>query len=528
MATRVMALYLEDAKIRLIVAQGRKVERWASIPLEAGLVSGDVILDETKVADKIRELFIAIKHTKSEAAGVQKVMQSMDDIFGGKGKIIVGLSGRDSLYRVLSLPVLSDALLSEAVRHEAGRVLPVSLDELYLAYQRIPGNANETRVFVAAFPKKTTDVLLRTLRLAGVTPRVLDLAPLALCLSINEPRSIVADARIDSLNIMVMADRVPQVIRSLSLQGEEKTISENMPTIIEEFSRTVAFYNSSHQQEPIDSDVPVFVSGDLASAPNTWQALVGKLNSKVAVLPCALQYTEDFPMNDFIVNMGLATKELALEKEPGNYSLVNLNALPASAMPKPINLYRIIVPVVAVAGIVGVVFMWNAWQNTKRSTVSLESRLTATQNLITSNQKSISNLTEQNRMTQAQIQPIKDAANIFTTKLNSITVARHLTDSDVSQIVALKVPPQTAQSQEQAPKPQQSQLEKVYITGLSYSNSAKTVTGLSGTTADILSYAQALRDTGGFSVVVASINYNPTITDTGVVTPSYEFTFQIK
>jgi len=29
-------------------------------------------------------------------------------------------------------------MLAEAVRREAGRVLPVSLDQLYLAYQRIP------------------------------------------------------------------------------------------------------------------------------------------------------------------------------------------------------------------------------------------------------------------------------------------------------------------------------------------------------------------------------------------------------
>jgi len=55
----------------------------------------------------------------------------------------------------------------------------------------------------------------------------------------------------------------PSVIRSLSLPGEGKSLAENIATINEEFSRTVAFYNSSHQQAPLDSSVPVFVSGDL-------------------------------------------------------------------------------------------------------------------------------------------------------------------------------------------------------------------------------------------------------------------------
>jgi hypothetical protein len=112
-------------------------------------------------------------------------------------------------------------------------------------------------------------------------------------------------------------------------------------------------------------------------------------------------------------------------------------------------------------------------------------------------------------LTQAQIQPIKDAANVFTTKLNTLETARFLTDSDVHQIVALK--PQT-----------------VDVTGMAYSDTAMNVTGLSRTQAEVLSYAQALRDTGGFTVVVSSINYSSEITETGTVIPTYNFTFQMK
>jgi type IV pilus assembly protein PilM len=147
------------------------------------------------------------------------------DLISGKGKLIVGLSGRDSLYRVISLPILEKSLLPEAVKREAARVLPVALDQLYLAYQRIPGGETETRIFLAAFPKNSTDILLKTLRMAGIAPQILDLAPLALCLSVNEPMSIIADASLDTLNIMVMADRVPQVIRSISLQSEGRKVS---------------------------------------------------------------------------------------------------------------------------------------------------------------------------------------------------------------------------------------------------------------------------------------------------------------
>ena len=190
------------------------------------------------------------------------------------------------MYRVLSLPPLPDSLLGEAVRREAGRVLPVSINELYLAYQRIPSGPTETRVFVQDCCKNT-DVLIDALHSAGVKPRVLDLAPLALSVCVNEPRAIIVDATSDSLNIIVLSERVFQVIRSLVIQG--KNIFENMPTISEEFARTVAFYNSSHPQDPLKADIPVFVSSDLARQPDTWKALVGTLNSKVAVLTSPIQ-----------------------------------------------------------------------------------------------------------------------------------------------------------------------------------------------------------------------------------------------
>jgi type IV pilus assembly protein PilM len=496
MAEKVMTLYFKDTGIKLLIARGKKAEQWASISLEPGLVVGGVIVDENKVAAKVREIFATVKHS------------ALTDLISGKGKLIVGLSGRDSLYRVISLPVLEKSLLPEAVKREAARVLPVALDQLYLAHQRIPGGEKETRIFLAAFPKKSTDVLLKTLRLAGVTPQILDLAPLALCLSVNEPMSIIADASLDTLNIMVMADRVPQVIRSISLQSEGKKISENMATISEEFSRTVAFYNSSHQQAPLANDVPVFVSGDLAIAFDTWKVLIGKMNSKVTVLPLAVQYPEDFPAGDFTVNLALAAKVLALDKVHGNYSLVNLNALPESAKAQPINPYRILVPVVAVAGVILVIIMWNNLQAAKKNTPALQSQVTAKQALITANTKAVADLTQQNRTTQAQIAPIVASAQIFPAKLTKLAAARTLTKTQIGTILSLKP-------------------AAVSATAISYTASQDSVSGSAGSQADILSYAQALRDSGGFTVVVSSITYTPITLESGDIQPAYTFSLQI-
>lgn len=498
MAEKVITLFFDDNSIKMLIVKNKKAEQWASIALEPGLIVAGVVSDEIQVANKVRELMGNVKSSKIKR------------FLGRKDKIIVGMSGRDSLYRVLSLPVLADALLHEAVRREAARVLPVSLDDLYLSYQRIPSNDDETRIFIAAYQKTATDSLLETLKMAGVKPNMLDLAPLALCLSINEPKAIIADVRQDNLNIIVMADRVPQVIRSIVLQSEDKTVEDNLPSLSEEFSRTVAFYNSGHQQEPLDENTPVFVSGDLVKSPDSWQTLVSRLNANVAVLPSVIEYPEDFPVSDFIINLGLATKDLGLEKDPeNNYCLVNLNALPEAGLGKAVNFYRIIVPVVAVAGIALIVFLWMGWQDDKENTELLQSQLADAQNQVTANNKAIATLTEQNRITQAKIQPILDAANIFSDKMNVLEAERILTDSDVHQIVALRP-------------------ETVDINSVNYSATDKSINGFSKSEAEILNYAQALRDTVGFEVVVSTIAYAGDVSETGALLPRYNFTFQMK
>ena len=149
-------------------------------------------------------------------------------------------------------------------------------------------------------------------------------------------------------------------------------------------------------------------------------------------------------------------------------------------------------------------------QKSKNETVLIQSQVTAKQNLIAGNTKAVAALTEQNRLTLAQIQPIKDAATVLNNKLNSITAARTLTDSEVHQIIALK--PGT-----------------VDLSTLTYNADTQTVTGTAGNQADVLSYAQALRDTGGFTVVVSSVVYSPT-TDptTGATIPIYNFTLLMK
>ena len=467
MAKKVTTLFIRDDAVNLLVAEGKQITKWARLPLEPGLVNRGLVLDEAEVAVKVKELF------KLEKVSTDKV--------------IVGLSGLDSLYRLITLPELPEAVVAEAVKHEARRVLPMPLDEVYLAYQLVPAPEGERHVFLVAFPRNLADALIRTLKQAGIEPYIMDLAPLALCRTLAEPRGIIVNARLDHLNIMVMEDRLPQLIRRLTLPGEAESLSEKLPTIIEELNRTVAFYNSSHQEKPIDSTMPVFVCGELAEAPESWQPLVSKLNYSVSPLSSPLESSEGFSPNEFMVNIGLALKELSPEKWGMNLSLVNFNALPEVYLPKPLRVGQFLFPVGIAVGIILVIFMaflvWNGMAHNK----VLRSQLAPIESRITLERGEIATLQEQIGLIEVQIEPVAATTDILNTTLTSLGDGRELVDGDLSQIVSL-LP------------------GYVDLTEVNHEGDTVTVNGVAPDEKKIFKYARDLRSCDRhFTVIILSI-----------------------
>jgi type IV pilus assembly protein PilM len=417
MAKKVKTIFISDYTIDLLVVDGKKVKKWASLPLEAGLVSQGVVIDEVQVADKIKELFKVLKE--------------------GGGKFIACLSGINSIYRIISLPELPESIVPEAVKQEASRVIPIPLDEVYLSYQRIPAPPGETRVFLAAFPRNVADTCYRTLQQANIEPYLMDLAPLALCRTLDEPRAIIVNAKLDNIDVVLMVDRLPQLIRTLSLPGEAASLSERLPAIVEEIDRTITFYNSSHKEDTLDSSVPMFVCGDLEQTPENWQSLSTNLNCPVSILPSPLEVPENFNSGDFMVNIGLALKELLDEKEKTNVSLINLNVMPKSYLPKAIPVSKFLVPIGIIIGVGILGYMGFTIRNNMASTEALGSEIVAVQNTIDQQEKEIGDMKGQVTQLEAQIMPIEARTNVFETTLTSLGDGRTLVDRHMDDIVRL-------------------------------------------------------------------------------------------
>lgn len=411
MAKKVTTLFIRDTGINLLVMKGDRVEKRASLPLEPGLVSQGLIADVALVGEKVKQVF---KETGAKT-----------------NKVTVALSGHDSLYRIMTLPELPDAVLPEAIRREAKRTIPTPLEEVYFSYQRLATvTKGESRVFLATYPRNLVDALIRTLRQAGIKPQVMDLAPLALCRIPDEPRAIIVNARLDHLDVMVISDRLPQVIRRLVLPGEAESLEERLPLIAEEFNRTLAFYNSSHMERPLDTNVPVFVAGDLAEKRETWAAVVSSAGYPISALSSPVELPEGLNANEFMVNIGLALKETRVEREGASFSLVNLNALPEAYVPPHFSVSRVLVPVGLVVGIGLIVLAAIVILTGRADVAALRSQVTGAETSVTQLQGEVSRL-------NGQVKTAGATAGDLNTMLTTMERQRAVVYTDLHEIVAL-------------------------------------------------------------------------------------------
>ena len=464
MANDITTIYIDDSAIKVLTSRGRQPRKWAAAVLDHGLVRDGVIMDEDAIAGKIKELWQSQNFRAS--------------------KVIAGISGINCFYRLLVIPELSKDLLSEAVNREAARVLGVSLEQLHISWQILSSTGGEALIYLAAAPKTSVDALISTLHKAGLNPHLMDLKPLALARIITEPRAIVIDLQPSSFDIVVVTEGIPHIARSLPL-SPESPLNKKLTLIAEEVDRAITFYNSSHKDDSIESTVPILVCGELSEHEEVWEILKGKQEHAIKVLPSPMENPENFPVNQYMTNIGLALKQVLLtEKGAITYSRVNLNVLPEVYIPKPRAVSEVLFMPVIIGGIALVAL--GAFLNIN----SLSHTATLRGELDNMNQKIITEQVQAQDIISLgqEVATLEETADIYTATLNKYSTVRDMFNGDLSQING-------------------SLVAAVDLLGIKHSEDAVVVEGLSDSEDAVFIYARSLRDSGRFiNVVVTEIS----------------------
>jgi hypothetical protein len=332
-------------------------------------------------------------------------------------------------------------------------------------------------IYLAALPKDAVDSLLSTLRKAGLSPYLLDLKPLAIARTSPEARAIIIDLQPSSLDIVIISEGVPQVVRSLPLSWEA-SLERKIAVITEELGRVVTFYNSSHMDRPIGATIPLLVSGELVEQ-DTQDMLSAKVAYPIQVLPSPMKANEEFPASQYATCIGLALKEvLTGEKGAVAYSRVNFNALPEVYLPKVRPLSEILFRPVIIAGIaliaLGAFFSFTTYMHNN----TLRAELAAINQLAISRHVTVQDIIA----LRGQVASAEVERDGFSAALSGLKTGRDKVNSDLAAINSA-LP------------------GSVSLSSVSYGSSI-TVTGKGNSKEAVFRYAKNLRASPNFSLAV--------------------------
>jgi len=483
----VTTLYIDDTSLKLLVAKDNEVKKWATLPLESGLVKDGLIVERTAVADKIKEFFKA-----------QKV---------GRSKVITCLSGLHCLFRTASMPRLPASMLKEGVMWEAKRVLPVPLEEFYISWQIMPVPGEEMQVFLAALPRNAVDSLIETLKEAKVKSHLMDVAPLALARAVSNKTALVVDVRSTEIDIVTVIEGIPQLIRSVHLPGEAPSLREKLPTVREELKRTIKFYNSSHQEEPLGPDIQILASGELGDDAQACQSLAEALNYSVLPLSSPLKCRHDTTLSQYMVNIGLALKKLPPGKKV-SLSLVNINFLPEVYRPKPpVSRDRMLayLGLIVAACLLG--SLLTLVQSTTAATEQMQSQVDIANLLLQKRYATQASLKKEIAELEQQIDELTTTRDFFTGVLDDFGRRQEMVYGDL----------------ELATRPLPSSIA-LGLTDVTHMEGTLTVSGTAQSETDVLAYSSSLRASKRFSQVLISflqLTEIVTETETGTETETF-------
>ncbi len=464
MPNQVMTLYIEDNSLKVLVAKGREIKKWAGLSLDPGLVTDGVINNPAVVADMLKTLL--------KTQGIQA------------DQAVVGLSAQHCLSRVISLPVLPKSVLPEAVMREAERLLPVALEDFYVSWQVISTSDEQTKIFLVACPRNASDVLAETLRRAGIRPNLMDLAYLALTRVVSEPTAIIADNRPGVSDIVVMIGGVPELIRSIPFLTEDAPQSEKVSIFREEVERTIKFYNTNNPERAISAEVPIYVSGELADEPELLQSLSSEMGHPVLPLVSPLKCPEGLEVNRYAVNIGLALRKLSPAKV-ADRAVVNLNVIPRAGQPKGPSLAKMLVPAVLVIAVGLLVPATMVVQNTVATTASVSAELDTVNQIM--KQKLALEKSQNKEITElkGKVNGLEKMASLYTSMLDDYTLQQEIINGDL--VTATKDVPVS-----------------VIFSNISHRDNLLTISGMSTNEADILQYARGLDGSGRFAKITVT------------------------
>ncbi|MFQ5835470.1 MAG: type IV pilus assembly protein PilM [bacterium] len=182
-------------------------------------------------------------HTKREKVIVKVIKDLISKYRINTGRVVSGIGGESVIVRRITLPLMTEKEIAQAVRWQAEDYIPYSMDQVCLGFhvlnQRFSGEkGEEISVILVGVKHETIERHLRLLRQAGISPQAIDVNTLALfnVFQLSNPDETDGIAILEighgTTSIVLLDKGSPFLVRDVNLAGFHitKTMAEEIGT----------------------------------------------------------------------------------------------------------------------------------------------------------------------------------------------------------------------------------------------------------------------------------------------------------
>ncbi|MBN1160480.1 MAG: pilus assembly protein PilM [Dehalococcoidales bacterium] len=413
-----VALNISSHDIKILSLKGRKVVTWASADLADGLVQDGLILQPQGVGEAINRLF--------KSTGIPR------------NNVIISIAGLSFTYRFITLPKMKSKLITEAILRAAKKEISLPLDELYVSWQPMPSKGEEQDYFIIGVPRNLVDAAVQSLKIAGVEPYLMDVRPLALARAANRSNAIVVNMEPDCFDIVFITQGLPSVIHTISPRGEGATLEDNIHRLADELTKTAAFYQSNHPDIHLNGNLPLLLTGEMATDTATSQMLQSEVEYEIEPLVPSVEFPDKLPLTSYTTSIGLAAKRTPLKSSgsgEARFFDININVLEGKyrkPKAKPINVSNLVWATLLVAVLACIFPLYQASSQAATENSALENEL----NILDRELNLAALINEETLITQGIISETQTAADILETANKNLFSTRGVFNTRLQQVTA--------------------------------------------------------------------------------------------
>ncbi|MFC2008063.1 type IV pilus biogenesis protein PilM, partial [Chloroflexota bacterium] len=335
LSKRIVTLDINNDSVKLLEMRGGRILRWASIYLEADKDEDESFSGKSALGAKTKQLM--------DSTGIKAK------------KIMVSFSGQYSIYRMIPATSLPNTPNNQqAIQEIVNDFMPLPLEQLYFSWQNTLTNDGREYFHLFGIPRETLNTIVQELKSVGITPRTLEPRGIALARLINRKQAIVLNIEKTSIDILLINGGLLEIMRTIIWHKDELTSESQVDFLTRNLEATVDFYNSQNSEEPLDTAIPFFITGQVSEDQTITEKLQKRLGYKFEPLEPFMERPEHIPINQYAGNIGLTSKGsiVAQGDNISHYSPFTVNFMPQihrSWKPSAMQIYSVLFIIIALS-----------------------------------------------------------------------------------------------------------------------------------------------------------------------------------